>query len=127
EAFAVLQRRFRDWYAWTVNLPGSYYLDAIERLFRRNELARGGFVALGKRIDLACLRTPLYLLAARDDELVAPAQLFALAHLTGAVPAEIHTALAPCGHLGLFMGRNVLREHWPGVAQWLGESDGGRR
>ena len=76
-------------------------------------------MALGERIDLSRLTAPLYLLAARDDELVAPAQLFALARLTGAAPDEIRTDLAPCRHLGLFMGRNVLREHWSVAARWL--------
>lgn len=126
EAFAVLQRRFQEWHAWTVDLPGVYYLEAVDSLFRRNELARGGFVALGRRLELASLRTPLYLLAARDDELVAPEQLFALARLTGTMAEWIHTALAPCRHLGLFMGRNVLIEHWAAIAQWLTETESGR-
>ncbi len=123
--FARPLRRFKDWYAWTVDLPGRYYLEGVERLYKRNELARGEFVALGERIDLANLKIPLYLLAARDDELVAPAQLFALAHLAGTLPEQIRTAQAPCRHLGLFMGRNVLRSHWSAIAQWLAEDSGG--
>ena len=92
----------------------------------RNELAGGAFVALGGWIDLARLKALLYLLAARDDELVAPAQLLSVERLVGTPPEQIRIDLAPCRHLGLFMGRNVLREHWPAVAQWLGESEGGR-
>lgn len=123
EGFVRLKARFRDWYAWTVDLPGRYYLEGVERLYQRNELARGEFIALGARIDLARLKTPLYLLAARDDELVAPAQLFALAHLAGTAPDQVRTSEAPCRHLGLFMGRNVLRTHWSAIAQWLAERD----
>jgi poly(3-hydroxybutyrate) depolymerase len=123
EAFVRLRKRFEDWYAWTVDLPGRYYLEGIEKLYKRNELAGGEFIALGERIDLARLRTPLYLLGARDDELVAPAQLLALAHLAGTAPDQIRTDLAPCRHLGLFMGRNVLHVHWSAVARWLAGSD----
>ena len=49
----------RAWYAWTVDLPGTYYLEVIEKLYKHNELASGRFMALGQRIDLAMLRTPL--------------------------------------------------------------------
>ena len=121
DEFARLKTRFQDWYAWTVDLPGRYYLEGVERLYRRNELARGEFIALGERIDLAHLKAPLYLLAARDDELVAPTQLFALEHLAGTAPDQIRTGEAPCRHLGLFMGREVLRTHWSAIARWLTE------
>ncbi len=121
--FVALRRRFEAWYAWTLDLPGRYYLEGIETIFKRNALARGEFVALGERIDLTRLTTPLYLLAARDDELVAPEQLFALARLAGTAPADIRTDLAPCRHLGLFMGRKVLRDRWAAVAAWLTETE----
>ena len=40
-AFAALEATFRDWYAWTVDLPGTYYLEVIEKLFKGNEIAAG--------------------------------------------------------------------------------------
>ncbi len=121
--FVALRRRFEAWYAWTLDLPGPYYLEGIDKIFKRNALAGGAFVALGERIDLSRLTTPLYLLAARDDELVAPEQLFALARQAATAPADIRTDLAPCRHLGLFMGHKVLRDHWPAVAGWLNDGD----
>ena len=51
-AFGDLEALFRDWYAWTVDLPGSFFLEVVEKLYKRNELATGNFVALGQRIDL---------------------------------------------------------------------------
>ena len=76
-------------------------------------------MALGQRIDLKRLRTPLFLLAARDDEVVAPTQLFAAEHLV-ATPAEsLRKAEAPCRHVGLFIGKVALEEFWPSVARWL--------
>jgi len=122
-AFAALAAAFRDWYAWTVDLPGTYYLEVVEKLYRRNEIATGQFVALGEQIDLAQMRTPLFLLAARDDELVAPAQLFATERLVGTPAHAIRKATAPCRHGGLFMGKNVLGEYWPRIARWLIESE----
>ncbi len=122
-AFAKLEAIFRDWYAWTVDLPGTYYLEVIEKLYKRNQIAAGQFVALGKKIDLANMRAPVYLLAASEDELVAPAQLFATEHLVGTPPHDIRKAMAPCRHAGLFMGKTILGEYWPRIVDWIVESD----
>jgi poly(3-hydroxyalkanoate) synthetase len=114
-----LQTRFEDWYAWTVDLPGTYYLQVVEWLYKQNRLANGRFVALGRRLDLSTLRTPIYLLAARDDELVAPEQVFATARRVGTPAQHVRTATALCRHLGLFMGAATLRDVWPEIARWL--------
>ena len=122
-AFTKLEAIFRDWHAWTVDLPGTYYLEVIEKLYKRNEIATGQFIALGERIDLAKMRIPIFLLAARDDELVAPAQLFAVEKMVGTPPHAIGKAIAPCGHAGLFMGKTILAEYWPWIARWMIEPD----
>jgi poly(3-hydroxyalkanoate) synthetase len=118
-AFAKLETIFRDWYAWTFDLPGTYFLEVVEKLYKRNEIAAGRFVALGKRIDLANMRAPIFLLAASEDELVAPAQLFATEHLVGTPAHNIRKALAPCRHAGLFMGKTILDDYWPEIARWI--------
>ena len=118
-ALRRLESRFRDWYAWTVDLPGAYYLQVVEHLFKGNRLATGGFVALGRQIDLSVLRCPLFLLAARDDDVVAREQLFATERLVDCQRCAIQKAVAPCGHLGLFMGKDILTDVWPDIARWL--------
>lgn len=120
--FNTLEALFRSWYAWTLDLPGIFFLEAVERLYKRNELANGSFVALGRRIDLTALTLPLFLIAARDDELVAPQQLFAVERHVGTTSHDLRKLTAPCRHLGLFMGKNVLANVWPKVAHWLIES-----
>lgn len=114
-----LQIRFNDWFAWTVNLPGTFYLQVVEWLYKQNRLAEGRVVALGRRADLSSLRIPTYLLAARDDELVSPDQVFATARRIGTPAAAIKQAIAPCRHLGLFMGAATLQTVWPEIARWL--------
>jgi poly(3-hydroxybutyrate) depolymerase len=123
-AFGLLEARFRDWYAWTVDLPGGYFLDVVDKIYKRNEIAAGRFVALGQKIDVATVHVPIYLLAARDDELVAPAQLFAVERLVGSAACDIRKAIAPCRHLGLFMGKRILEDVWPAIARWLAETAG---
>ena len=124
--FAKLEATFHDWYKWTVDLPRTYYLEIVERLYHHNELATGRFIALGESVDLGKICTPLFLLAARDDELIAPEQLFATERLVGTPPHHIRKATAPCRHLGLFMGRKILREYWPKIAHWISETENPR-
>ena len=44
----VLLDRFERWDRATLDLPGAYYLEVTERVFRQNQIARGRFVALGR-------------------------------------------------------------------------------
>ena len=122
-AFARLANIFHAWYSWTVDLPGPYYLEVTEKLYKHNELAGGRFVGLGQKIDLAIVHAPLLLLAARDDELVAPPQLFATEHLVGTPAHDIHKELVGGHHLRLFIGQEVLSETWPRIARWLAEQN----
>jgi poly(3-hydroxyalkanoate) synthetase len=122
-SFARLAEQFRVWDAWTVDLPGTYYLEVVEKLYKHNDLAGGHFVALGQRIDLATVRAPLFLLAARDDELIAPAQLFATEHLVGTPTYDIHKEMVSGHHLGLFVGQQTLNETWQRIAHWLAEPE----
>jgi poly(3-hydroxyalkanoate) synthetase len=59
----MLLDRFARWDRATLDLPGTYYLEVTDRVFRRNLIAEGRFVALGRRIDLAEVRVPVFLLA----------------------------------------------------------------
>jgi poly(3-hydroxybutyrate) depolymerase len=118
-ALRKLEAEFQEWYGATVDLPGTYYLQVVEWLYKENRLAEGKLIALGHAVDLARVRVPLFLLAARDDDVVAPEQVFATARRVGTPATEIETAIAACPHLGLFMGAQTLRSTWPGIARWL--------
>jgi poly(3-hydroxyalkanoate) synthetase len=115
----MLLDRFARWDRATLDLPGTYYLEVTERVFRQNQIAEGRFVALGHRIDLAGVRVPVFLLAGADDIVVPRDQAFATAPLLGTRPAWLERACEPCGHLSLFMGREVLSQSWRRIARWL--------
>ncbi len=116
-----LEARFNEWYAWTLDLPGSYYLEVVKWLFMENRLAKASFVALGRRLDLSRVTTPVFLLAGLHDEVVAQEQLFATERLIGTQRNRITKLVADSGHLGLFMGHRTITEAWPAVAQWLAD------
>ncbi len=113
---------FREWYARPIDLPGTYYLQVVQWLYKDNQLATGRFAALGRPIDLSIVRSPIFLLAARDDEIVAPEQLLAARHLVGSKERQIRTEVVACTHLGLFMGATTLLHNWPKIARWLASS-----
>ena len=119
-----LVRHFQNWYDATVDLPGVYYLQTVSWLFKENQLAEGRFVALGRRIDLSTIRHPIFMLAARDDELVNADQLFATARHVGTPKRHIKSATEPCGHLSLFLGAETLQRSWARIADWLGQDLG---
>jgi poly(3-hydroxybutyrate) depolymerase len=112
-------KRFERWYENPIDLPGKWYLQAIRELFKENRLAHGKFVALGRRISLASIKAPAYLLAGDADDITPSAQVFNAQRLLGTPRRDIVKRIAPGGHIGLFMGTRTLREAWPEIAAWM--------
>ena len=110
---------FLRWQRRALDLPGPYFLEVFDWLFRENRIAAGRFRALGRLVDLRELRCPLFLLAGDRDSIATAGQVLAAAALTGARPRDVETAIAPCGHLALFVGRDTLKNEWPRIARWL--------
>jgi poly(3-hydroxyalkanoate) synthetase len=115
EAHRERYRRFEDWYRHTQDIPGALYLWIVERLFRDNALIRGELEVAGRRVDLREIACPLGLIAGAGDHITPPAQVFRLVDVASTPAEDVVTRLTSGGHLGLFMGREALREHWPGV------------
>jgi poly(3-hydroxybutyrate) depolymerase len=115
--------RFERWYENPIDLPGRYYLQAIEDLFKENRLAKGRFVALGRRLDLKDIKVPLYLLAGQADDITTKEQVFDAENLVGTPRDQIVKKLVPGGHIGLFMGSHNLADVWPGVGRWIRQQD----
>jgi poly(3-hydroxybutyrate) depolymerase len=114
-----LIRLFREWHEHPIDLPGTYYLQVVQWLYKDNQLAAGRFAVLGRPIDLSVVRSPIFMLAARDDEIVAPDQLLAAKHLVGSTERQICTDIVACTHLGLFLGATTLLHTWSKIARWL--------
>ncbi|MEM5385915.1 alpha/beta fold hydrolase [Paraburkholderia phymatum] len=113
--------QFERWYEYTLDLPGTWYLQVIDQLFKQNRLARGEFVALGKRLDLTNIKCPTYLLAGAHDHITPKEQVFAAKALLGTETGDVQEAVANGGHIGLFMGQRALRENWVPIARWLAQ------
>jgi pimeloyl-ACP methyl ester carboxylesterase len=114
-AHVARYREFEHWFKHTQDVPGAFYLWIVRRLFRDNALIAGSLEVRGRKVDLGRIGMPLNLLAGATDHITPPDQVFALA-THASTPGELvtrHTSTG--GHLGLFMGHEALREHWPRV------------
>lgn len=111
--------RFRRWYGETLDLPGTYYLQVVNWMFRENRIATGRFVALGREIRLHEVTAPVFLLVGQNDEVVPVEQALATARLLGTPPPFVEDAIEPSNHLGLFMGARTHANSWPRIARWL--------
>jgi poly(3-hydroxyalkanoate) synthetase len=121
------QERFASWYESPIDLPGRMYLQVVEQLFKQNRFVRGEYVALGKTLSLRDVRCPAYLLAGQADGITPWEQVFNAEAYLGTPPDQIEKALAPGGHIGLFMGRQALAQHWPAIAGWIAAHSRGLR
>ncbi len=108
-------RAFEDWFKHTQDIPGAFYLWIVQHLFRDNELIDGKLKISGKKVDLKKIDVPLFLLGGGTDHITPPAQVFALADHASTDPDDVVKRVTSGGHLGLFMGSEALREHWPPI------------
>ena len=103
---------FTNWFEWVQDVPRAFYLWIVEHLFWHNELAEGSLTISGRRVDLGRIDCPLFLIAGRTDHITPPEQVWALADRVGTPAEAVYRELVDAGHLGLFMGRGPLRDHW---------------
>jgi poly(3-hydroxybutyrate) depolymerase len=113
EAYVARYKEFENWFKHTQDIPGEFYLWIVRNLFRDNALVAGSLKVGTRRVNLADLSVPLNLLAGATDHITPPDQVFAISRYTATPPEEVHRFMSSGGHLGLFMGHEALREHWP--------------
>jgi poly(3-hydroxybutyrate) depolymerase len=106
-------REFEDWFKHTQDIPGGFYLWIVRHLFRDNALIRGALSLRGQRVQLAKIDMPLQMMAGAADHITPPGQVFALAAVVSTRLEQVRRQITTGGHLGLFMGHEALREHWP--------------
>ena len=112
-AHVARYREFEDWFKHTQPIPGAFYLWIVEHLFRDNELIAGKLRVGDRRVDLGRIACPLNLLGGSTDHITPAAQVHALADYASTEEPDVLRDTSKGGHLGLFMGHEALRHHWP--------------
>ena len=120
-AYVAKEETFAAWYENPIDLPGRWYLQVITQLFKENRLAKGSFVALGRKLSLREITCPTTLLAGASDNVTTREQIIDAARYLGTPKNHIVLETIPGGHVGLFMGHMALTEHWPRIARWMAE------
>lgn len=119
EDLAALRETFDTWFWTTIDIPGRYYLDVVTRIFKQNRLASDQLKVLGQIAVLSRVTSPMLLLAAEQDEFVAPTQLFTAEKLTSSPSDAGRKIMVPGNHLSLFLGGRTVKQIWPQIGRWL--------
>jgi poly(3-hydroxybutyrate) depolymerase len=118
-SFLERNRKFRDWYEYTQCIPGGYFLQVVEDLFIGNKLINGELIILDKKVDLATITQPLFLIAGEKDDITPVEQLFNVELYVKS--KNIHKYILPAGHIGIFMGRKTIDNYWPDIFKQIFE------
>jgi poly(3-hydroxybutyrate) depolymerase len=114
--------RFKDWYDQPIDLPGAWYLEAVEKLFKKNLLITGELEVLGQKVNLGNITCPVFLIAGDKDDITLPEQVFAMTdYVSGPSTKKV---LEDAGHIGVFTRSNSLNYWEETILKKLGALDG---
>ncbi len=111
--------RFENWYGYTQKLPGRFYLEVVNDLFKKNGLVKKRFRFNNKVVDLHNIKCRTIILAGDKDHITTPRQVFALKDHVSTPKKNIFSFLSSGGHIGTLMSKESLRDNWPRVANLL--------
>jgi poly(3-hydroxybutyrate) depolymerase len=119
---AAATRAFYDEYSAVMDLPADFYLETVERVFQRQDLAQGRFRVRGELVDPGAIeRTALMTVEGERDDICAVGQTVAAHGLCrNLAPAKHAHRLQPkVGHYGVFHGRRWQTETYPKVGAFI--------
>jgi polyhydroxyalkanoate synthase len=113
EGYRALSR----WANEYVPFPGEFFRQWVREFYQENRLVKGELVLGGRRVDLAAIGCPVFVVAGREDYIAPAPCVRALLEHVGSRDA---TALElPGGHISLIAGRSASVHCWPRVSEWL--------
>jgi poly(3-hydroxyalkanoate) synthetase len=125
EQYLDRAKRFRTWYEYTQNISGSWYLEAVDKLFMKNLLIKGELKVLGRQVNLQSIFCPVAMLAGEKDDITLIPQLFNMSSHVSTPPDNIfQTVVEDAGHISVFMGKSALKDHWPMALRFILEKTG---
>jgi poly(3-hydroxybutyrate) depolymerase len=119
---AAATRAFYNEYSTVMDLPAEFYLQTVERVFQRHDLAQGRFRVHGELADPGAIeRTALMTVEGERDDICAVGQTVAAHRLCRNLPPakHAHHLQLAVGHYGVFHGRRWQTETYPKVAEFI--------
>ena len=118
DAQAKKLKDFYDEYFAVLDLPEEFYVETIDRVFQRCELAHGNFTYKGRSVDPSKVtRTALLTVEGGRDDICALGQTAAAHELCASLRPHLkrHHLQANVGHYGVFSGKRWQNEIYPVV------------
>lgn len=109
-------KEFYDEYFAVLDLPAEFYLETIDRIFQRAELASGTMTFRGRPVNPAAIRhTALLTVEGGRDDICGLGQTSAAHDLCASLRPHLkrHHLQANVGHYGVFNGRRWDNEIYP--------------
>ncbi len=103
--------------------PGRVFGQLFHLLLRSNDLASGGLVLGGRRIELSAVDVPVLVVGGKDD-VIAPLRAVRRAVGLLAGSPDVRFATAPGGHLGVLTGRRARDTTWVELDRFLDDHAG---
>jgi poly(3-hydroxybutyrate) depolymerase len=113
---AAAHRAFYDEYFAVADLPAEFYLETVDRVFKRYELPRGEMFYRGARVEpRAIRRTALLVVEGERDDICGVGQTMAALDLCTGIPntRKTYHLQTGAGHYGVFSGRAWAGQIYP--------------
>jgi poly(3-hydroxybutyrate) depolymerase len=122
---AEKHRDFYDEYMSVMDLTAEFYLQTVERVFVRQDLARGTFFHREERVDPSTItKTALMTVEGEKDDISGVGQTQAAHVLCTSIPANrrLHYLQKGVGHYGVFNGSRFRKEVAPRIVAFMTEA-----
>jgi poly(3-hydroxybutyrate) depolymerase len=113
---------FYEEYFAMADLPAEFYLQTVERIFQRAELARGTFSVHGRRVDCTAIRrTALMTVEGEKDDICSVGQTVVAQELCASLRPSMrrHLVQTGVGHYGVFAGRRWEHAIHPALREFV--------
>lgn len=122
EEQAAKIKDFYDEYFAVLDIPAEFYLETIDRVFQKAELAKGELTFRGRPVNPKLIRkTALLTVEGGRDDICALGQTAAAHDLCSSLRPHLrrHHLQANVGHYGVFAGRKWENEIYPNVRDFI--------
>jgi poly(3-hydroxybutyrate) depolymerase len=124
---AEAHRRFYDEYNAVMDLPAEYYIETVDRVFKRQLLPQGKLIVAGERVRPEAIKgTALFTIEGELDDISGSGQTEAAQGLTKGIPAKDkqHFEAKGVGHYGIFSGRKYREMIYPRIRDFIAKHSG---
>ncbi len=121
-ASADATRKFYDEYMSVMDLPADFYLQTIDRVFHRRDLALGCFLSRDRLVEPGAIKeTAVLTVEGEKDDICAVGQTSAAQALLTGLPKgkKAHYVQPGVGHYGVFNGKHWRNAIYPKVRDFI--------